>query len=114
MDAPHKRMTDFHKGDRLLLFALVLGPMAALIQLTTSYALVPSACANGSKAMLHITSTAFFAVALIGAWIGRRAHRPANDERTRWMALVATILSISSALLIVAMEIPNVILRSCD
>jgi hypothetical protein len=35
-------------------------------------------------------------------------------ERTRWLAMVVIVLSLFAALSIIAMEIPNVILRSCD
>ena len=112
---------EFHTRDRWLTFAFALGPMAALTHLVVAYALVPSACAQGSKTMLHASAATFFLVALLGAFIGWRYHGAfANDEgmlwkeRTRWVAFVVMILSLFSAMLIVAMELPNVILRSCD
>jgi hypothetical protein len=116
------RKTDFQARDRWLMFAFALGPMAVLSHLFLSYSLVPSACAQGSKAMLHVSALGFFLVALIGASIGWHYHGRfaradegmLSQERTRWLALTATILSIGSAVVIVAMEIPNVILRSCD
>jgi len=120
---PHsrERKTDFHARDRWLMFAFALGPMAALTHLTVSYALVPSACAQDSKAMLHASTVVFFALALIGAAIGWHYHREFADaegtlwkERTRWLSLVVLVLSIFSAVVILAMELANVILRSCD
>ena len=113
--------TEFQTRDRWLTFAFALGPLAALSNLMAGYALVPTACAQASKMMLHVSTAAFFVVALIGALIGWRHHNTFTDadgalwqQRSRWFALVVTILSIGSAVVILAMEIPNVILRSCD
>jgi hypothetical protein len=113
--------TEFHTRDRWLVFGFALGPMAALTHLVVAYSLVPSSCAQGSKTMLHTSAAAFFIVALLGAFIGWRYHDSFAEtdgvlwkERTRWLSLVVLILSLFSALLIVAMELPNVILRSCD
>ncbi|MFL6248897.1 MAG: hypothetical protein ACJ74H_22940 [Thermoanaerobaculia bacterium] len=112
---------EFHARDRWLTFAFLLGPMAALTHLTVSYALVPESCARDSKTILHISSAAFFALTLIGTFIGWHYHRAFADaddvlwkERTRWLSLSAMILSIFSAMVIVAMELANLILWSCD
>ncbi len=121
MSKPRSLKTDFRSHDKWLTFALVLGPLAALTNLTVSYSLVPESCENGSKLMLHLSAGAFFALCLLGAalaWrIGSRFVERNPDllhERTRWLATAATILCIASALLVLAMEIPNLILRSCD
>lgn len=113
--------TDFRRHDKWLTLTFALGPMAALTNLFVGYSLVPESCVRGSKAMLHISSAAFFAACLLGAlvaWrIGNRFVERDPDllhERTRWLAMAAAILCIASAAIIVAMEIPNVILRSCD
>jgi cytochrome b561 len=113
--------TDFRSHDKWLTFAFVLGPTAALSNLFVSYSLVPESCVRGTKTMLHVTAAAFFVSCLIGAAlasrIGSRFVERDPDllhERTRWVATAATILCLASALIIVAMEIPNVILRSCD
>jgi hypothetical protein len=116
-----EQKTDFLPRDRWLVFALWLGPMAALTHLLVAYALVPSSCAQGSKTMLHASAAAFFLVALFGAFIGRHYHGAfaesdgtLSKERTRWLSMVVLVLSLFSALVILAMELPNVILRSCD
>jgi hypothetical protein len=112
-----ERKTDFTTRDRWLLFAFTIGPIAALGDLLVSNALAPTACDQQSKMMLHISSAVFFIVALIGALIGQgigSRDRHAADERTRWQSMIVIFLSIASALVIVAIEIPNVILRSCD
>jgi|SRR5690349_2025605 len=113
--------TEFDARDRWLTFAFALGPMSALTHLVVAYSLVPTACAQGSKTMLHISAAGFFVVALLGAFIGWRYHGMFDEsddtpwkERTRWLAFVVIVLSLFSALLILAMELPNVILRSCD
>jgi hypothetical protein len=121
MREPELSKSDFRGHDRWLTLSFVLGPTCALTNLMVSYALVPESCVRGSKALLHASAAGFFALCLIGAalaWrIGRRfAERDAGPlyERARWLAVSAAILCIASAVIIIAMEIPNVILRSCD
>lgn len=116
-----EQKTEFRTRDRLLMFAFAVGPLAALAHLNVSYALVPQACADQSKAMLHVATVIFVAIALSGAVIGWRRQRAFAGEadalwkeRTHWLAVVVTVLSIFSAVVIVAMELVNVILRSCD
>jgi uncharacterized membrane protein len=116
-----REKTDFRTSDRWLVFAFTLGPLAALSNLVVAYALVPTACEHGAKTLLHATTVAFLIVALAGALIGRHYQRKCNEpdaflpvERSRWLAIVAIVLSIASAIIIVAMEVPNVLLRSCD
>jgi hypothetical protein len=106
--------TEFRPRDRWLLFAFILGPMSALTCLTVAYGLVPTACAHGSKAMLHACTAVFFVLALSAAAIAWREFRSADEERARWFATVTMSLAISSAVMIVALEIPNWILRSCE
>jgi hypothetical protein len=119
MSIPNDEKREFTAGDRWLTLAVLIGPLAALANLTICHSLSPTACADGSKTMLHVTAAACFVIALLGAVIGRAHGRfasapAATGERARWMALSAVWLSIGSAMTIVAMEIPNVILRSCD
>lgn len=120
MSIPKSLKTDFRTHDRWLVFAFVLGPMSALTNLMVSYALVPETCVRGSKTMLHVSSASFFILALVGAfiaWRTRKQFAPEVDdlhERTHWLANAAIVLAVGSALLIVAMEIPNLILGSCD
>ena len=118
-EKPDKR--EFSTRDRWLTFALFVGPLAALIGQLTAYSLVPTACVNDSKRILHVTMAAFLVVALSGAAIGWRVYNALDEtegvlsrERARWVAMVAMVMSIMSAAVLVAMEIPNLILRSCD
>ncbi|HEX9981796.1 MAG TPA: hypothetical protein VGF69_00900 [Thermoanaerobaculia bacterium] len=116
-----EQKTEFRTRDRWLLFAFALGPLSVLTHLTVAYALVPSACAGGSKLTLHLSALIFLLLAGVGALIGWRIYsRFAGDgtelwqERTRWLSVVVMALAVSSMVIIVAMEIPNLILRSCD
>ena len=116
-----EQKTEFRTRDRWLMFAFALGPSAALAQLIVMYALVGSACAAGSKTMLHVTTLVFLLLAAAAAAIGWSVHKRFSDaegvlwqERTRWMAMVTFVMSIASIVVIVALEIPNWMLRSCD
>ncbi|HEX8408342.1 MAG TPA: hypothetical protein VF883_05725 [Thermoanaerobaculia bacterium] len=121
MSKPKSLKTDFRTHDKWLVFAFALGPTSALSNLTLSYFLVPESCMRDSKLMLHISAASFLVLTVLAAYIAWRVREQigapdadALHERTRWLANSAIILAIASAVLIVAMEIPNVILRSCD
>jgi len=113
--------TQFHPRDRWLLLAFVLGPVSALLDQAVSYALVPESCLDGSKTMLHAVTVVFLLLAASGALIANtirvRFARTGGllwQERTRWFATSAVILSVSSMVVIIAMEIPNWLLGSCQ
>jgi hypothetical protein len=121
MSKPKSLKTDFRGHDKWLVIALNLGPLSALSNLTLSYILAEESCVRGSKLILHVSAAAFFALTMLAILIARRAGGAASaaaadslQERTQWMANAAIVLAIASAVLIVAMEIPNLILRSCD
>lgn len=111
MAAPNEAKSEFTGADRALLCGFVLGPAAALSNLLVGYTLVPTACANGSALMLHVSAASFFVLALVGAGLGASART--GHERRHWLANVVIVLSIASAVIIVAMEVPNLILGSC-
>lgn len=111
MTSPAESKSDFRPPDKRLLAAFVIGPVAALTAQLIGYTLAPTACERGSKLLLHATMAAFFVIALCGALLGRAR---AEEERVHWMSIVATTISLASALVIVAMEIPNLMLGSCD
>lgn len=113
--------TDFRRLDRWLTYAFLIGPLAALAQLTLMYTLVPTACQRDSWALLHGSTVAFLIMASSGAlvaWRGTAEFREVDGdlshERSRWLAVAAMALSIGSMLVIVALELPNVILRNCQ
>jgi hypothetical protein len=121
MPIPSEEKSEFRARDRWLIFAFVSGPLAALSNLTVCYSLVPTACEKGTKALLHASTAVFLLVTVAGALLARHYYKTCEEtegvlwkERTRWVATMAMLLGIMSILVIVAMEIPNVILRSCD
>ena len=121
MSEDAKEKSDFTRGDRSLLLSFALGPLAVLTNLTVSYALVPTACTQRSKLMLHWCALAFIVVAALGGWIALHHYRKSEPvdgltsrERTQWVAIVAMVLAVASIVVIIAMEIPNFMLGSCD
>jgi len=116
-----EQKSEFHTRDRWLMFAFVLGPLSVLTHLNVSYALVPTSCAQGDKMLLHLSTVVFLLLAAAAAFIAGRIYGRFADaegvlwrERTRWFSALVIALSVSSMVVIVAMEIPNLILRSCD
>lgn len=116
-----EQKTEFRPRDRWLMVALWGGPLAVLSNLNANYALVAEACDRGTKLMLHLVTLAFVLVAFVCAAIGHRYYKQcegADDvlwrERTRWFALVAMVLALSSVVVLLAMEVPNLLLGSCD
>jgi hypothetical protein len=116
-----EQKTEFDTRDRWLLFALILAPSSVLAHLTVSYSLVPTSCAQGHKTLLHLSTCIFLLLAAGAAAIAWRIYGRFRDaevelwrERTRWFSAFVMALAISSMVVILAMEIPNLILRSCD
>ncbi len=111
---------EFSTRDRVLAFTMIFGPVAALLNQAASYVLVPQSCASGSKYLLHIIAGVFAALCLISAFIARGQQTrivtmtAIHERRAHWMAVSAVILSIAGAIVILAMEVPNVLLRSCQ
>jgi hypothetical protein len=121
MTSVREEKSEFRPRDRWLLAGVFVGPLSVLTNLTVSYSLVPTACAQGTRLLLHVSTAVFGLLALAGALIGRHYYRQCEvtggvlwRERTRWVALVALVLALSSAVVILAMAIPNVILRGCE
>lgn len=116
-----REKSEFRPRDRWLTYAFLIGPLAALAHLTVMYTLVPTACEQDSRALLHGSTAAFLAIALSGALAAWRSGAEFRDaggdvsrERSRWQAVAALALSIGSMLVIAALELPNVILRNCQ
>jgi hypothetical protein len=118
-EKPQKR--EFTSHDRWLTFSLILGPMSALAGMSVAYTLVPEACERDSKGLLHASIAGSLVLALVAAAIAWRIYNAFSEtggvdwkERMRWMASLALILALFSTLMILALEIPNWVLRSCD
>lgn len=114
----------FEKRDVLLWLALLAGPFALAVDELTSYSLAPTACAGGTKWMLHLVSLLTLVVSLGGALLARSVGRGLpegsseggglTDSRARFMALAGTATGLGFAVAIVAMEVPNWVLRVCQ
>ena len=105
--------SNFLPRDRWLNFASILAPAAWVLHLNISYMLVPETCGDGTKMILHIVTAACIAVALIAAAIAWTI-RAVTIDRAKWTATMGFCLSLVMIVVIIAQEIPNVMLRSCD
>jgi hypothetical protein len=121
MTKPKPLKTDFRSHDRWLSFTFVVGPLAVLGNVATSYILAPESCTRGSKLILHMSALAFFLIALSGAviarWVGARVpdvELPDLRDRIRWLFNASVVLALGSAVAVIGTEIPNLILWSCD
>jgi hypothetical protein len=122
VSAAAERKTDFKPSDRWLTVALVLGTSGWFLHLNLSYILVPEACVDRTKAMLHLTTIACLLISAVGAAIAWRIRARIvsaptalpDSDRTRWLSTMILWLSIALMVVIVAQEIPNLMLRSCD
>ena len=113
--------TQFHPRDRWLVLAFILGPLSVLLDQSIMYTLVPQSCADGTKTILHIVTVVFLLITATAAVIANsiRVRFAETDgalwqDRTRWLATSALILSLGSMMVIVAMEIPNWVFGSCQ
>ena len=109
-----ERKTDFGTRDRWLLFAFILAPAAWLLHLNVSYMLVPESCGDGTKWMLHVVTLVCLAAAAAAAWIAWNIRRRAESDRMQWMAMLVMTQAFAMMVVILAQEIPNLMLRSCD
>jgi hypothetical protein len=116
-----------------LWYGVFAGPAAWALDLGASYMMVQTACDSGRLLLLHIAALVTFLAALAGLFASWRAWTrlsggegsastgsstsrgtPAGS-RQRFMAASGMVLSAGFALVIVATEIPNLLLanRGC-
>jgi hypothetical protein len=99
--------------------ALLGAPTAALTALTIMYALVPVSCGWQTNAALlacSLIAFVFSVVVTVMAWRQWRAGAPssANVAGNRpFLALVATCVGAMSALSLLALSIPPLLLSAC-
>ena len=100
---------------------LLGAPLAFAFLLSVNYALVPWACAAQRGSVLHGLSAVAFALAAFTSWRAWRALRQAPEgegdrtaERRRFLAEAAVLLSVYFLIVIVALEVPNLILEPCS
>ncbi len=115
--------SDFETTDRWLLLLMLTPPSVWLTHLSVSYALVPQSCVWSSKALLHMLTVIAFLITASSAFMswrelgrigaeGSMSHP--HEPRRRFMAVLGVVFGIVFTMLVVANQIPNFILRSCD
>ena len=110
--------------------SLLTGPICWLVLLEVSYLLAGVACETRSTWFMHLAVVA--ALVIVGSagyagWAAAvRDRHPAGDtdspplsqetrlERSRWMSLAGVALSGWFMLVILAMEVPILVLRECQ
>ena len=116
--------SDFEPFERRLTLAMLTPPVAWLTHLSLSYALVPSFCLSGDKTPLHLATISFLGIVALAGIYSRSATKKLGSgptdgpdstiTRMRFMALAGVVFAITFAILILANEVPNLILRGCD
>jgi hypothetical protein len=120
---------EWHEPRRIaaLWTGLLAGPVVWFALLETNYVLSYVACETRHTWMLHVaTAVAVLLVAGAGwlAWGAGPAEddqrrsppvtRATSESRARWMSLAGVAVSGWFILVILAMEIPILVLRTCD
>lgn len=116
--------TGHHRGaaELLLLWGgWVVGPLAWGLHLMGSYLLVGWVCRTGGYWALHGVTIGTVLLALAGALLARRAWTiagrrwpaSADEASNRFLAVGGMLVSLLSALVILAEGIPNFILDAC-
>lgn len=105
------------------------GPIVWLVLLQTNYVLSYVACETGQTWFLYLAIVvAVGLVAAAGAWAWRAGSGPfetpepmtpplsreTRDVRARWMARFAALISIWFIIVILAMSVPVVVLKTCQ
>lgn len=104
--------------------ALILAPLMALANLTLAYALATPSCENQSLALLHGVAVASLVLTLLFSWMAWRnwrktrmqalsAPEDAAMHRQGFVAGVATMAGLLSALVVCAQWIPLWLLSPC-
>ncbi|HEV2854988.1 MAG TPA: hypothetical protein VHC97_19505 [Thermoanaerobaculia bacterium] len=118
------REPEIERRDVLLWLSVLAGPFAWAMHEQVSYMLTPTACDSGRHVLLHLVSLLALLIALAGAalgWSRFKAFPEGSTEkgdpegsRIRFMALSAATSCVFFALVILATEVPNLVLRVCD
>lgn len=124
-------LRDAHDRRRVLALwtGILAGPAVWLTLLEANYVLSYVACETRQTWFLHLaTLLSIVLVAAAGAWGWRAGHGPRElpepltppvspetcDARTRWMAHAGIALSAWFIIVILAMEVPVIVLRTCQ
>jgi len=108
----------------VLAAALLVPPLAFLLNLQINYTLVPWACSTGHEFVLHLVSVGTLLVAASGglvAWREWKRCGPGPPEgqggrapHFRFVSVIGILMSSLFALVILAQWIPNFVLSPCQ
>jgi hypothetical protein len=101
--------------------AVLLAPVLALADQSVAYALVPWSCSHQSMGWLHAVHATFLVATLatlVAPWSRLAPGAPPTSsdeqvERRNFFALVGVLVAVFSALVIVAMWIPQWLIPAC-
>jgi len=112
------------RRDVLLGLSVFAGPGAWAIDELASYSLAATACDLGTGWILHLVFAVTLLVSLGGAALahgigrglptGSTAQGGLWASRARFMALAGRVLGLAFAVVLVAMEVPNWVLKVCS
>ena len=115
--------SDFDRTDRLLALVMLAPPLIWFAHLNVSYVWVPSSCASGDWLKLHIFTLASILMTAAAGWgswrflqafgYGSTDEGDARLTRRRFMAIVGAVFAAVFILLILANEVPNLVLQRC-
>jgi hypothetical protein len=126
LSTSHHAWHDAPRTARLLI-GILAGPLAWAAVLQANYVMSYVACEQRSTWFLHATMLAAAALVGLAAWLAWRSGPPAAngsgqppvtpqtaESRARWMSLSGVVLSLWFLAVILAMEIPVLVLRPCQ
>jgi hypothetical protein len=108
---------------------VLAGPVVWLVLLEANYVMSYVACETRQTWFLHAaTAVSVVVVAVAGLWAWSQGHGPGDlpepltepvspetcDSRSRWMAHAAVGSSAWFIIVILAMEVPVIVLRTCE
>lgn len=100
------------------------GPVAWAIHLAGSFAIVEWTCATNRAWVHHAVTAGVLLIALVGGAVAIRSYRatggareteaPGHQGRTHFLALAGVAVSAMFLLVILASEIPNLLMHPCS
>jgi hypothetical protein len=109
---------------RALWAGVLLPPLAVLANLEVAYALVPVACSDGNRLLVHLVHLVCLLIVVTGGGFALRSWRACGETwpgeqggkvgRSRFMAGLGLLLSAMFLLVILAQWIPSVVLNPCQ
>ncbi|HET6836606.1 MAG TPA: hypothetical protein VFH24_01120 [Gemmatimonadales bacterium] len=115
---PNKRII------RTLWIGLLVPPVAFLLNLEAAYALVPTACSEGTAALVHLVHLISLLLAVFGGVVAWRAWQQSGAtwpggaggrvSRTQFLAGLGALMGLLFIVVILAQWMPSFILDPCQ